>query len=53
MYDDGRPDQRKRPGSLWLNFSRAIRGRVIPPVGAANFSGFGAGKIYGRVIWLG
>ena len=53
MYDAGRPDQRKRPGSLWLNFSRAIRGRVIPPVGAGNSSGFWAGKIYGRVIGVG
>lgn len=29
MYDAGRPDQRKRPGSLWLNYSRAIRRREI------------------------
>jgi hypothetical protein len=45
MFDAGRPDQRKRPGSLCLNFSRAIRGREIRPVSTGNLAGFS-----GRVI---
>jgi hypothetical protein len=53
MYDAGRPDQRKRPGSLWLNFGRAIRGWVIRPVWAGNLSGFSGRFIYGRLIWFG
>jgi hypothetical protein len=53
MYDAVRPDQRKRPGSLWLNFSRAIRWREIRPAGAGNLSGFSGRGIYGRMIWFG
>jgi hypothetical protein len=43
-YDAGRPDQRKRPGSLWLNFSRAHRGGKFGPFRPIIWPAFRAGS---------
>jgi hypothetical protein len=53
MYDGGRPDQRKRPGSLWLNYSRAIRRREIFGLLGPVFVRLFCRVIYGREIWSG